>query len=70
MLAQCHARNNRCLFKGLEHLNRNTDSKGWEPYVIGDVKAIPRNKTKGHIRKCARTESQLARFPLKLCKFI
>lgn len=51
MLAQCHSRNNRSPIKGLEHLNRNTDSHGWKLYVIGNVKAITRKQNKGICQK-------------------
>lgn len=68
--ARCHPRNNRSRIKGLELLNSNTDSNGWEPYVIGNVRELQGNKTRECVRKCARTEIQREKFPLKPCNLV
>lgn len=65
MLVQCHATTNKCLFKGLEHLNWTTDHKEWEPCVISNVKAIARNQSKGTYQKAWKNKNSARKVPTK-----
>lgn len=65
MLVQCHGRTNRCLFKGLEHLDCMTDGKIWEPCVSSNVKAVARNQNKGTYKKAWKNKNSARKVPTK-----
>lgn len=65
MLVQCHARTNRCLFKGLESLNWMIDGNEWEPCAISNVKAIARSQNKGTYQEACKNKNSSSKVPTK-----